>query len=70
MDILTWVDNAQDDVELSKAHMGAMETLASLIVAEIEARKESPHQSAKKKTSSALLDTKPPLLALNESKAS
>ena len=68
MDILTWVANAQDDVELSKAHMGAMETLASLIVAEIEARKESPHQSAKK-TSSALLDTKPPLLALNETKA-
>jgi len=66
MDILTWVVGARDDSELSKAHMGAMETLASLIVAEIEARK--PQSQPKKKTSNALLDTKSALLALNETK--
>jgi hypothetical protein len=66
MDILTWVVGARDDSELSKAHMGAMETLASLIVAEIEAR--NPQSQPKKKTSNALLDTKSALLALNETK--
>lgn len=57
VNVLTW-PASPDDAETKKAHMGAIETLASLVVSEIEAivdEQKTPASRARA-TSSALLD--------------
>ena len=57
VDILTWPASSED-AETKKAHMGAIETLASLVVSEIEAIVDEQKTSASRTraTSSSLLD--------------
>ena len=67
-DSLTWPAASADDVDVTKLHMGAMETLASLIVAEIESSNERGDDGdvsvLTPRSSSALLGTEPSAASL------
>jgi len=66
-DALTWPTASADDVDVTKLHMGAMETLASLIVAESESptdRDDNNMSTKTPQTSSALLEPQSPAAAL------
>lgn len=66
-DALTWPAASADDMDVTKLHMGAMETLASLIVAESQSPTDSDDNNMSTKmpqTSSALLEPQSPAASL------
>jgi len=65
VDLLTW-NAPPEDVDVSKAHMGAMETLATLIVTEIESSKDVT--TAPSRISSALLEPKTSALMADDAR--